>query len=105
MSLLKISRAVDGDDWFRARVQIACEIGGVEFTRPLLISVAQAVCDNIQISGVDGSTVSTEKVSDEQIFKALDAYPKLTVSTEKVPDEQILKAPDAYPKLTGKKQE
>ena len=82
MSLLKISRAVDGDDWFRSRVQIACEIGGVEFTRPLLISVAQAVSDSIQLSGADGATVNTEKVSDEQIFKALDAYTQHTVEKQ-----------------------
>ena len=71
--LLKIVRAVDGDDWFCRRVQVACELAGVTYERTVLLRVTQAVTDGIVLSGEDGLTVDTSGVTDEAIIAAVAA--------------------------------
>ena len=71
--LMKIARAVDGDDWFCRRVQVACELAGVDYNRPTLLRVAQAVVGGITLSGDDGLTVDTSGVTDEAIIAAVEA--------------------------------
>ena len=68
-SLLKIARAADGDDLFRMRVQIACELAGVEYARDVLLTVAQAVVDGIAVD--ENGTVSTTGVDDAAIITAI----------------------------------
>ena len=68
-SLLKIARAADGDDLFRMRVQIACELAGVEYSRTVLLTVAQAVVDGIAVD--ENGTVSTTGVDDAAIITAI----------------------------------
>ena len=76
-SLLKIARAADGDDLFRMRVQIACELASVEYSRDVLLTVAQAVVDGITVD--ENGTVSTTGVTDEAIITA--------INTSKEPNE------------------
>jgi len=68
-TLFKIARAVDGDDFFAMRVKIACELGGIPYTRDVLLTVAQAVADAITVD--DAGAVSTSGVTDEAIITAL----------------------------------
>ena len=68
-NLLKIARAVDGDDLFRMRVQIACELAGVEYSRTVLLTVAQAVVDGITVD--ETGTVATDGVDDAAIIAAI----------------------------------
>ena len=68
-SLLKIARAADGDDLFRMRVQIACELAGVEYSRTVLLTVAQEVVDGIAVD--ENGTVSTTGVDDAAIITAI----------------------------------
>ena len=68
-SLLKIARAADGDDLFRMRVQIACELASVEYSRTVLLTVAQAVVDGIAVDEM--GTVTTTGVTDEAIITAI----------------------------------
>lgn len=68
-NLLKIARAVDGDDLFKIRVKVACELAGVEYDRRVLLSVAQAVVSNIAVD--DALTVCTNAVTDDEIIAAL----------------------------------
>ena len=68
-SLLKIARAADGDDLFRMRVQIACELAGVEYSRTVLLAVAQEVVDGITVD--EAGTVTTTGVTDEAIESAV----------------------------------
>jgi hypothetical protein len=75
-NLFKIARAVDGDDFFRMRVQIACELAGVEYSRDVLLTVAQAVAEAITVD--DAGTVSTSGVADEAIIGALPAQTETT---------------------------
>ena len=75
--LLKIARAADGDDLFRMRVQIACELAGVEYSRTVLLTVAQAVVDGIAVD--ENGTVSTTGVDDAAIITA--------INTSKEPNE------------------
>jgi hypothetical protein len=68
-NLLKIARAVDGDDFFAMRVKISCELGDIPYTRDVLLTVAQAVADAITVD--DAGAVSTSGVTDEAIIAAL----------------------------------
>ena len=72
--LLKMKRAIDGDDFFVGRVEMACELLGKEFGRKLLLSVAAAVVADIELSGEDGTTVSTFSVKDDDILAAITAF-------------------------------
>ncbi len=72
--LLKMKRAIDGDDFFAGRVEMACELTGKTFSRKLLMFVAAAVVDDIELSGEDGTTVNTFGVSDEDIVDAVTAF-------------------------------
>ena len=64
--LLKIARAVDGDEWFPVRVKIACELAGVPYDREVLLQVACACVNEIQLDkfqrvdadGVRDATIS-----------------------------------------------
>lgn len=69
--LLKIARAVRGDDFFSERVRVACDLAGAPFDAALLTRVARAVVDHIELSGEDGLTVSTAAVTDEEIIAAV----------------------------------
>lgn len=68
-TLLKIARAVDGDDLFAMRVRIACELANVEYTRPVLLHVARQVADTITCT--PEGTVDTAGVDDEAIMTAI----------------------------------
>ena len=72
--LLRMKRAIDGDDFFVGRVEMACELLGQEFSRKLLLTVAAAVVDDIELSGEDGLTVSTRNVKDSDILAAVTAF-------------------------------
>ena len=75
-NLLKMKRAIDGDDFFVGRVEMACELAGIEFTRAILLAVASAVVDDIELSGEDGMTVSTLNVDDNDIVSVIDGLNK-----------------------------
>jgi hypothetical protein len=70
-NLLKIARAVDGDDLFAMRVKIACELKKITYSRDVLLTVAQAVADHITVD--DAGAVDTTGVPDEAIIDALPA--------------------------------
>lgn len=70
--LLKIARAVDGDDWFVTRVRIACDLQSVTYTRDVALRVAQACASAITLDQFQ--TVDTTGVSDDQITAAVQAY-------------------------------
>lgn len=72
--LLRMKRAIDGDDFFVGRVEMACELLGQEFSRKLLLTVAAAVVEDIELSGEDGLTVSTRNVKDSDILAAVTAF-------------------------------
>ena len=67
--LLKIARAVDGDELFAMRVNIACDLAGKPGGRPALLHVAKTVVDNIECDA--DLTVRTSGVTDEQITDAV----------------------------------
>ena len=71
-TLLKIARAVDGDELFTARVAIACELTGIEYTRPVLLHVARQVADAITCD--PEGTVDTTGVEDPAIMTAIADY-------------------------------
>lgn len=68
--LLKVSRAVRGDDWFVERIRTACILGGVEYSEHLAMQVALACADDITLD--DALGVDTTSVTDEAIIAALD---------------------------------
>ena len=68
-TLLKIARAVDGDDLFTTRVAIACELAGREYTRPVLLHVARQVAEAITCD--PEKTVNTTAVKDTDIMTAI----------------------------------
>lgn len=70
--LLKIARAVDGDEWFSVRVKIACELGGVPYSRNVALRVARACTNNIDVD--EFQRVDTSAVPDEDIEAAVAAY-------------------------------
>lgn len=68
-TLLKIARAVYGDDLFAARVAIACELSNIEYTRPALLHVARQVAEAITCT--PEGTVDTSGVDDTAIMTAI----------------------------------
>lgn len=70
---MKVSRAVDGDDHFKNRVEMALEILGYPAVRKNLIHVANLVADSITCT-VSG-TVDTTAVTDTQISEAIQTAP------------------------------
>lgn len=80
--LLKMKRAIDGDDFFVGRVEMACELIGKNYSRKLLLAVAAAVVDDIELSGEDGTTVSTLNVSDEDIIEAVLGFVEAEIPSE-----------------------
>ena len=66
---LKVSRAVDGDDWFVRRVQIACEVLGHEYTRDVAVKVALDHADHIDVD--ENYTVETVGVTDSMISETI----------------------------------
>ena len=70
--LLKIARAVDGDDLFALRVNIACEIAGKPQDRASLLHVAKTVVASIDCD--ENLTVCTAAVTDQQIMDAITGW-------------------------------
>ncbi len=68
-NLLKVSRAVNGDDWFIERIKTACILQGVDYSERLAMQVAHAVVDDIQVDAE--LTVTTTAVTDQAIETAL----------------------------------
>lgn len=68
-NLLKVSRAVRGDDWFVERIKIACVLQGVDYSERLAMQVASAVVDHIDVD--ENMTVSTHRVTDTEIEAAV----------------------------------
>lgn len=71
---MKVSRAVDGDDHFKQRAEMALEIMGKPITRQNLIHIARSVADSI-ICTVSGR-VDTSKVTDDEIMNAMEDLPE-----------------------------
>ena len=69
--LLKIARAVDGDEWFPVRVKIACELAGVPYGRERLLQVASGCVEEIQVD--EFQRVDTTGVQDDTITAAVTA--------------------------------
>ena len=67
--LLKIQRAISGDEMWGFRLEIAFKLGGKPDTASNRIAVTSACVDGISCD-VQG-TVSTEGVTDEQIMSAI----------------------------------
>lgn len=71
--LLKVARAVRGDDWFRERVMAACVLTDTKYAGDrMLYHVAQAVVADIEVDA--DQTVDTSHVHDEDITAAVAAY-------------------------------
>lgn len=72
--LLKIARAVDGDDFFIQRIKIACEIKGKPYCRDLAIQVARDHPGGITLGDAHSMTVDTTGVTDSDIFATVDEW-------------------------------
>lgn len=79
-NLLKVARAVRGDDWFVERIRAACILAGVDYTERLAMQVAAAVADDIDIDA--DLAVSTSRVSDSAITDALASITQPTQERE-----------------------
>ena len=66
---LKAARAVDGDDWFVARMKVLCVTEGIEYSQRLAYLVALTVADKIVVD--DFMTVNTSGVDDNKLKSAL----------------------------------
>ena len=66
---LKAARAVDGDDWFVARMKVICVTEGIEYSQRLAYLVALSVADKIVVD--DFMTVVTSGVDDNKLKSAL----------------------------------
>ena len=66
---LKAARAVDGDDWFVARMKVLCVTEGIEYSQRLAYLVALSVADKIQVD--EFMTVDTSGVDDNKLKSAL----------------------------------
>ena len=66
---LKAARAVDGDDYFVARMKVLCVTGGIEYSQRLAYLVALTVADKIMVD--DFMTVDTSGVDDNKLKSAL----------------------------------
>ena len=67
--LLKIARAVDGDDLFVMRIRIACELAGRECDRATVLHVAKTVVADIECD--EAGTINTNGADDEKIIAAI----------------------------------
>ena len=65
----KISRAIDGSDFWNARLSMAFEVNGVELTRTNLVAVTKSVVDFIDC--IEDGAVYTDRVPDEAIDLAI----------------------------------
>lgn len=77
--LLKIYRAVKGDDHFLWRIEAATWVIGVLYEPWIASVVAHEVVDSIVL---DGDAVDTTQVTDEQIIDAIQSLP-----TQSAPDD------------------
>jgi hypothetical protein len=68
---LKISRALDGDDWWGARLSIALELHGMEDSRANRLAITSAVVASISVN--EAGAVVTSAVTDTQIDTAITA--------------------------------
>ena len=66
---LKAARAVDGDDWFVARMKVLCVTEGIEYSQRLAYLVALSVADKIVVD--EFMTVDTSGVDDNKLKSAL----------------------------------
>lgn len=67
----KISRALDGSDFWNDRLGMAFEVNGIEKSRANLVAVTKAVADMIDC--MEDGAVYTDLVTDEAIDAAIDA--------------------------------
>ena len=65
---LKAARAVDGDDWFVARMKVLCVTEGIEYTQRLAYLVALRAADNIVVD--EFMAVTTAGVADADLKSA-----------------------------------
>lgn len=70
-ALTRISYAIDSDERFKLRLQAACTLSGVEYTRDLGFQIALRVVD--QITSTDGDDINTSQVEDSRLLEALSA--------------------------------
>ena len=68
---LKAARAVDGDDWFVARMKVLCVTEGIEYSQRLAYLVALSAADKIQVD--EFMTVDTTGVTDDELHAAVAA--------------------------------
>ena len=66
---LKAARAVDGDDWFVARMKVICVTEGIEYSQRLAYLVAISVAALIAVD--EFMTVDTSGVDDNKLKSAL----------------------------------
>ena len=66
---LKAARAVDGDDYFVARMKVLCVTEGIEYSQRLAYLVALSVADKIVVD--EFMTVDTSGVDDNKLKSAL----------------------------------
>ena len=66
---LKAARAVDGDDWFVARMKVLCVTEGIEYSQRLAYLVALSVAGQIQVD--EFMTVDTSGADDNKLKSAL----------------------------------
>ena len=66
---LKAARAVDGDDYFVARMKVLCVTEGIEYTQRLAYMTALSVAGQIQVD--EFMTVDTTGVDDNKLKSAL----------------------------------
>ena len=66
---LKAARAVDGDDWFVARMNVICVTEGIEYSQRLAYLVALSVADKIVVD--EFMTVDTSGVTDDELQAAV----------------------------------
>lgn len=84
-NLLKIYKAVNNDEEFRNRVEIACSLASIHFDDDALIHVANQCVDHIELS--DAGTVDSSEVTDDEITTALENLPSTAEGGEETEDE------------------
>ena len=77
---LKAARAVDGDDWFVARMKVLCVTEGIEYTHRLAYLTALSVAGQIQVD--EFMTVDTSGVDDNKLKSALTTQAKKVAARE-----------------------
>ena len=86
---LKAARAVDGDDWFVARMKVLCVTEGIEYSQRLAYMTALSVADKIQVD--EFMTVDTTGVTDDELHAAVVAVAEEIGAVHTIPtiSEQI----------------